>query len=114
MTSAIAGSRLTPDLDLGAIAQASFSCRRTRGRFGKAIEKMFSSKVHLAISYRGGGAERVIQMIHRQGSILTVVAEDHGGPIAAGHVDAPSGTHGRRKDEVPDALEPERLALERA
>src|SRR5436309_3504087 len=81
-----------------------------RRRFGDAVEEAFAAEVEFAVHDGRGGAEGVFETVDGQDGVFAVVAEDDGCSVATGDVDAAGGADGRRKDEIVDALQPERFA----
>src|SRR6476620_7157528 len=88
----------TPD----ALQQGNMS---TRSGFCNAVQEMLATEIKFTINGSGSCAERVVQVIYRKRSVLTVVTEDDGVAIPTGDVNAPSSADGRRENEIVDAFE---------
>src|SRR6185369_1864663 len=83
---------------------------RVGSRFGDAVQEVFAAKIELTIHHGCGCAERVIKMVERQRRVFPVMTQDNGVAIPAGDVDTAGGADRRRKNEIVEALKPERFA----
>src|SRR6266536_605721 len=79
-------------------------------RLGETVKAAFAAQVEFPAHRRRGSTERVVEMVDSQRGVFAVVAQDDGGSITSGDIDAASRADGRGKDEISNTFESERFA----
>src|SRR5213593_1262453 len=90
--------------------QARSLSRSAWRRLGDTVKAAFAAQVEFTAHRRRGSTERVVEMVDRQRGVFAVVAQDDGGSITSGDIDAASRADGRGKDEIGNTFESERFA----